>query len=174
MKIAMRAVLVAAIAVVLAWAVHGYAWERLRCNVVEQEVETRTRAAFADPNPLQRASQARRNLRAIEPCRDACGANVNCAMIRAANLRILGELRAAATEYESALAYDRRPEIYLNLGIVRLQMGDRAGAESAIVSAALFDPTITARIPDSELRVRVERRMEAIFESWRTSDRRNR
>ena len=49
-------------------------------------------------------------------------------------------LRGRAEVYELALEYDRRPELYFNLGQVQAELGDQLSAVRNFTTACLYDP----------------------------------
>jgi hypothetical protein len=150
----------------LIYALHAYCYMPLHCNVIENQVEARSLSAFRGIGSLSGEIVARKNLRDLEPCTEIGSTDVNYYMIRAANFQIIGETAAAVQEYEHALLYDRRPEIYLNLGLQLLQMGNAVAGERALVSAGLFNPDTIDEIPYDNVRASVQRQVSATFASW--------
>jgi tetratricopeptide (TPR) repeat protein len=72
---------------------------------------------------------------------------------------LVGDAHAAIADYRRALAIDRRPEIYFNLGLGQLEALDRAGAIESFVTACAFDPARLADIPYDEIRQETVRRL---------------
>ena len=62
-------------------------------------------------------------------------------MVLGASLRELDRNREAIAAYETALQFDRRPELYLNLGQTQLAIGDTKSALQNLVLACLYYPT---------------------------------
>lgn len=166
MKLVLRAVLIVSVSSALIYGLNAYCYRPLHCNVVQSQVEARTLNAFRSIGSLNSGIMARKNLRDLNPCADICSSNPNYYMIKAANFQITGETVAAVHEYEHALLYDRRPEIYLNLGLMLLQLGNTAAGERALVSAGLFNPDMIDEIPYEEVRASVRRQVSATITSW--------
>ena len=62
--------------------------------------------------------------------------------------RVIGRLQHAAEMYAEALTYDRRPELYLELGTVQLEMNQRQAAIDTLTKASSFDINLANSIPD--------------------------
>jgi Tfp pilus assembly protein PilF len=118
-----------------------------RCNATEKIVEQSTLALFEQRPSIQQFPTARDNLTAVRRCLEKDPSNVNLRMVGAANLRILRRLDEAAAEYQRALDFDRRPELYLNLGLVQLELGKQDEAMRNLVRAVHFNPTFIESIP---------------------------
>jgi tetratricopeptide (TPR) repeat protein len=81
--------------------------------------------------------------------------------------RYRGDMQAAITAFRRALAVDRRPEIYLALGLTQLDAMDRPGAIESFVAAGSFAPARLAEIPYGDIRSEAERRIRAMYgEHW--------
>jgi len=61
-------------------------------------------------------------------------------MVLGASLRQLGRNREAIAAYEAALQFDRRPELYLNLGQTQVAIGDSKSALQNFVRACIYFP----------------------------------
>ena len=99
-------------------------------------------------NQYRAAAIARTSLDMIEPCLERSSSEVDVYMIAAANYRTLGRLPDAVRMYKTALAYDRRPEIYYNLGIVELQLQQRPAAMADLLTAVRFSRMYMSDLPD--------------------------
>jgi tetratricopeptide (TPR) repeat protein len=155
-----------AVVAVLICALYAYCYMPLHCNILEKQIEARTLNAYRTPGTMGSQILARTNLEDLRMCSSTDRTNVNDYMIEAANLELLGRTGAAVQHYESALLYDRRPEIYLNLGLDLLEMGNAAAGERALVTAALFNPALIAEIPYDNVRASVQRQVFATIDSW--------
>ena len=81
--------------------------------------------------------------------------------------RYRGDAREAVRLYERALLLDRRPEIYLDLGMAQLDALDRDSAIASFVAAVAFDPARLERIPYRDVRNETAERIRARFgASW--------
>ena len=62
------------------------------------------------------------------------------------------DLHTAIADYRRALDIDRRPEIYLHLGLAQLAASDRAAAIENLVRACAFDPGRLSALDDATRR----------------------
>ena len=86
--------------------------------------------------------------------------DIDYLMMRAANDRVLGNYEEARATYQEALRYDRRPELYYELGTTDLQLGRRDEGLDALYQAVLFSRNYLQSLsPDvvSELKARLQR-----------------
>ncbi len=137
---------------------------RLRCNRTETILERRTLAAYQAYDFSAVAPGARRNLMEARECLAQDPMNVNLHMIAGANYRILGRFDEAAAEYREALRYDRRPELYLNLGQTLIAANRHEQGVQALVAAARFygdEGMIDYVMADVPEREEVKRRLRA-------------
>jgi tetratricopeptide (TPR) repeat protein len=84
---------------------------------------------------------------------------------RGAAARVEGDPRAAIADYQRALAIDRRPEIYFQLGLAQLEAGDRPAAIQSLARACAFDPARLTEISDAEIRQETRRYILAKYGS---------
>ncbi|HMC22643.1 MAG TPA: hypothetical protein VKL19_12400, partial [Thermoanaerobaculia bacterium] len=105
---------------------------------------------------IQAALMARRVNAELIPCIEHCPAAVNAYMIAAANYAVLHRIPEAIVMYERALRYDRRPEIYFELGMAYLEVGQRDRAISALLVWRLFYARDTGVIFDPSVRAEVD------------------
>jgi len=80
-------------------------------------------------------------------------------MIRAANLRMVGDFSAAAASYRAALDVQKRQEIYFELGATEVEIGDRQAAIDAYTNCVRFYPSQIANIEDQQIRAAVVARV---------------
>src|SRR5512132_1561082 len=138
-------VVLAACSVAAVWYLVVVPW---RCDLVCARTENRTRTAFSNRVSDQNAHiLARTSIDEIKPCLESDPTNVALYMIEAANFRILNRPEDAIAVYSRALQYDRRPELFLNLGLVQLETGRREEAIRNLELAVRFNPHV-----DSEIR----------------------
>ncbi|HEV7922502.1 MAG TPA: tetratricopeptide repeat protein [Thermoanaerobaculia bacterium] len=133
---------VIAVAALLIWFV---SIEPVDCSRLELPlVEATNRAMERNDAPLARDTLERAS-RALR----RCPSNIQLRMIAAANLRQLGRPADAIAMYEQALRFDRRPEIYINIGQSRVESGMRARAVDDFVRAVVFAPGMIEEVsPD--------------------------
>ena len=134
----------------------------LHCQRIVSRTETRTREAVA-AFPEVRRSIARANIGALRRCEGRYPADINLYMLLGANYQIVEEWEAAIEVYETALGIDRRPEVYLNLGMCRMQVDQTERAMEAFVIACAFAPRMLDEVPDSAVREAVVQRIEAQY-----------
>ena len=129
-----------------------------KCNLVQREVESSTlRLAVALPDNPGVSRIARRNLELLGECRIFCTTSADWYMASAANERLLGRNADAVAKYERALAYDRRPEIYLNMGLAQLAAGQQVEGVRTLVLACIYNPEYLDEISDHNAEVRQAR-----------------
>jgi len=103
------------------------------------------------------AVRARLTLEQLEKYRGMCPNDAAILMLIAANEQIRGRPDRAVESYRSALRFDRRPELYLNLGQALAQMHKRSEAREALLRAAIFAPVMAEEIEDIDLKAEVQR-----------------
>src|SRR5438552_2744965 len=113
------------IAVTCGLAVHRLCYLPWRADVERKSLETITLALW-ERQPTFAAVRARQNVAAAEVYLDMRGIhNTGLYMATAANYRLLEDFDHAAAMYYEALRFDRRPELYYNLGITEVSRGRR-------------------------------------------------
>jgi tetratricopeptide (TPR) repeat protein len=75
--------------------------------------------------------------------------------------RYRGDTQSAIREFRHALSVDRRPEIYLALGLTQLDVIDRPGAIESFVAAGSFAPARLDEIPYADVRQEAKQRVRA-------------
>lgn len=130
--------------------VYRYAYLPYRCSVVHKTVELSTEQAFRRSD-WSSAAIARNNLKLLDECPRDSRTDTHTMMLRAINLRLLNRTAEAAQQYEELLSIERSPEIHLNLGLTRLQRGERQRALASLLRAARVDPTIIRTIQDPNM-----------------------
>ena len=103
--------------------------------------------------------QARVNLERLDPCMRSCDNNIDNYMLAAANERILGHLPEAEKLYEGALQWDRRPEIYFNLGLLQLDLQKTDAALANLERASIFNAEYVDAIPYPEIRENIRKKV---------------
>lgn len=137
------------VALFLAWT---FCYWPYRCNRLMKPAQARALGALDSRNRVRAALIARDNAVRVDACIHHVPSMLNLYMIAALNRRVVGQYEEAIALYERALTYDRRPEIYFQLGIVQLEAGRREDARRSLDRAVQFDPTILEEIPDDEMR----------------------
>jgi len=156
----------AALIVVAGFAGYRFSYLPLVCNRIKATVLNRTKMAIAASTQFRAAFIARDNLKRLERCDLPTEVDVDVAMLAAANYRVLDRQEDAVRQYQRALAVEKRPEIYLNLGQSLERAGRRAEAVRAYAESATFAPLLVDEIEDpairDEIRKAVAKRDEAL------------
>jgi tetratricopeptide (TPR) repeat protein len=135
--------------------VYTLAWRPFRCNIVKKRLQSVAFEIFELPNVPTVTLKARHAIAELQPCVAVCPTDVDMYMTLAAHDRVLGRLQHAADMYHQALSYDRRPELFFNLGMVQLQLNQRDAALIALTQACSFSIEYAGDIPDPDLREEV-------------------
>ena len=83
-------------------------------------------------------------------------------MFLGTNEEVLGMNQEALATYSRALRISPRSEIYLNLGLLQLKMGDRAAAIETLAEGVRFEPVLAEEIADPTVRAAVEDAVERV------------
>ncbi|HEY2325310.1 MAG TPA: O-antigen ligase family protein [Thermoanaerobaculia bacterium] len=134
---------VGAIAAVVAigvavWVTMRFAYDPFVAEGKKLQLKSRTEQVLAMGDAYRSAPIARENLARIGEYLAKRPGDVDYLMLRGANDRVLGNYEEARASYEEALRYDRRPELYAEVGVTELQMGRRQEALDALFQAVLF------------------------------------
>ena len=145
MRLVLRALATAIIAAAAIWLLL-----RLRapidCNRLEK-AETLAMVRRADRAwTFRDATEARRANDRLRPC-VARLQSVNVQMVIAANYRYLNAPDRAAEVYRRALAIDRRPELYINLGAALAEAGRAEEAMPFLIAGGLFRNDLLQDVP---------------------------
>ncbi|MGZ8797767.1 MAG: hypothetical protein ACXW2F_10490, partial [Thermoanaerobaculia bacterium] len=127
-----------AVVAAAAMAIHFFCVKPLMCGIAEKRLERITLRLAHRPDSYALRRQAAANLDAAVACIRVQPDNVNLYMIAAANCRLLGQPRQAIGFYEQALHYDRRRELFANLGNVQSEIGMKNEAIENLTRAAIF------------------------------------
>lgn len=154
----LRALVVIALVAASFSLAYRFGWERYRINILKRQIENRTVAAIEGSPSLRARRIAAENIRAASAALERFPSDLDLHLELAANYRLTGDLKRAERTYRRALRISRRPEVFLNLGEVELQLGDFEGATEAFTAVYHHNP----RWLDPEpLRIVEERLREA-------------
>jgi len=145
-----------------AWLLERLCWSRYLCDIEHKRIENETIRILDRPDTFAVRQIAERNVRVMSRCIKHSPTVVNLYMIQGANLRILNRHNDAAAAYRQALRYDRRSELFFNLGITQLAAGQRAPGEDTLVTACLMYYDYWAQIPEPS-RARVLSRVNPLL-----------
>lgn len=148
---------------VCAWLIDRTALIPWRVNEAKKSVEKVAIALVRSGNARGAVTTVLRNLERIDSYIRLTPHDVELYMLRGAYLRLLGRTDEAIGTYRAALDYDRRPEIYFNLGIVLLESGNRIEAVEALVIAVRFGEDYLKLISDPFIREEVARKADAVM-----------
>lgn len=127
-----------------------------RCNDVEGVVWRDLDLVWEkrEEDPWRARMVAERSLASMADCVAACRSDVNLQMLAGSSFRILGRSSAAIAAYQTALQFDRRPELYMALGSAQLEAGaPREQAVASFVKVGEFLGLEALRtIPDAQTR----------------------
>jgi tetratricopeptide (TPR) repeat protein len=156
-RIVLALLVLSAAAVALRW----WVVLPLRCShaasVGAAELDNVSDTADYRPESLARSIDT-----SLEGCDCVSPPDARICFVRGAVAQGGGDLRTAIEGYRRALEIDRRPEIYLHLGLAQLQTSDRAAGIENLVRACAFDPARLSAIDDN-LRSEIKRRIRARY-----------
>ncbi len=130
-------------------AIHRWCWLPYRCDEIEKASLRMTSQTLQTGGGYEESVRARQTAALVLGCIEHVPANVNLYMIVAANYRVLGRYEDAIAMYRAALRYDRRPELYLNIGESYLALGNANEAQRWLVAAAMFRLDIFQNVPEA-------------------------
>jgi tetratricopeptide (TPR) repeat protein len=141
-----KRVAIAAVIVLSALAIHRLVWVPLRCDIEARALEERTVDALSRTDGTKMIL-ARETLERAGKASEQCGEDLHLYMIRGASLRILRRSEEAEAMFREALRIDRRPEIYLQLGLAQVESGKDTEAVESFRTAVEFQPIIMEQVP---------------------------
>lgn len=123
--------------------------------------------AAIDGSEAAKLAAARRADAYLHGCECYERTDFKIAYARGLAYRYQNATRDAIPAFRRALAADRRPEIYIALGLTQLDAMDRPAAIESFVAAGSFAPARLAEIPYKDVREEAQRRVRAIYgEQW--------
>ncbi|HEY8180759.1 MAG TPA: hypothetical protein VII32_00860 [Thermoanaerobaculia bacterium] len=123
--------------------------------------------AAEDGSDAARHAAARRAETDLQQCECLEHTDFKIAFSRGIANRYRGDTQGAIREFRRALTVDRRPEIYLALGLTQLDEMDRQAAIESFVAAGSFAPARLDEIPYADIRREAKQRVRAIYgERW--------
>jgi len=141
---------VASLAVMIAAVAGSYrfCYLRHRCNLWGARADRTLTNLLSNADQVSARIAARQIDEEMFHCIECWRTNVPSYMARAAALRMLDRLDEAAIAYRLALRYDRRAELYLNLGLTELDAGREEQAVDALTTAVLLQFSYVDTIPE--------------------------
>lgn len=156
-----RIAAVAVAALLGAWALVRFVYVPHRCNAGITAAEVATAAAEETTSDYDRLVRARRNLELLAGLRESCPTEVRVPMLTGANLEFVGRAEDALASYQEALRVDQRPEIYVEMARMQLQLGQVDQAVASYVAATRFSPLVLDGILSEEIKRRVREQLHA-------------
>ncbi len=131
----------------LLWLAHArYATDRLRAQRLLWSVEART-IALVRAHALTREVVAA-HLNALADAERLDPGEVGIPAAIGGQYFLLGQVEPARSAYRRARALERRPELLLNLGKLRLMQQERKAAVQLLARAVALDPWLEREVPE--------------------------
>lgn len=167
MKILKAVVALALVAGAVYFSLRRY-YPPYRCNIIVMNVSRNSDIIERSVDSLQIAFGARRNLELLRPCVEAVPQSVAVQMLAGTNHTFLDQHEQALQRYRTAMQWDQRPELHLELGQTLLRLGREQEAYPHLVAACLIHPVWVERLPD-QIRAYVNVDIERLRgpESWK-------
>jgi tetratricopeptide (TPR) repeat protein len=140
------------------YTLHRCVWLPLHCARTTALAESELAAASERTDYLKRRA-GEHALAMLRECDGAFPVDIRLLFARAYAHENAGDPRSAVAAYQRALTIDRRPEIYLSLGIAQLDALDRRGAIESLVRAVAFDPARLGDIRYEDVRNETKQRL---------------
>ena len=149
----LRRVAAIAIAIIFLLAAYALCLRRYSASTTVSRTIAATKPLLSEQPGPSTAIRAKANLDALRPYDRGLPVpeSMDVRMVEGANYRLLGRFDAATHSYRAALAWGRRPEIYLNLAEVLWEDDQREEAIAAFLRVLQFNPYMAAESDDGEL-----------------------
>ena len=157
-----RIIAIAVIAPLCLLALYRCSYMPVRCSVNAASSERALLAATNRADNYAAIVAARRALDRLRGC-DIHPWQIDPPLLTALSYRFLQRNNRAIEWYERALVIDRRPEIYLGLGLMQLKVGMREDGLRSLTLACAFAPDMLDGIDDGVAREEVKRRITAEY-----------
>ena len=127
-------------------------------NLQKLELDTNTRGAII-AEPYRAALTARTNVITATRLLQRHPDDADLYIFLGRNQEVLEMDREAAETYARAIRVCPRSEIFLNLGLLQLKMGERSAAIETLARGVRFEPVLAEEIADPTVRAAVEARV---------------
>jgi tetratricopeptide (TPR) repeat protein len=134
----------------------------IHCSIAAATSERQLVAALDHDDDYGNIVAGRRALDRLRNC-DIHPLEIDPPLLIALSYRVQHQYNRAIASYERCLTIDRRPEIYLGLGMTQIKVGRRQEALQNLVLACAFDPTKLDAIDDGPMREDVKRAINAQY-----------
>lgn len=142
-----RAAAAALVVLVAAVAVQRWCVRPWQCASAVRRVKARSEL-LATAGNFRTRTIARDNLDLLRNFEDCCGDNVEYLVVKGGNQFALSDFAGALATYRHALTFDRRPELYLNIGLTQLNLMQTAEATETLMTGSRFNFAIVDDVPD--------------------------
>lgn len=119
-------------------AFYQFVWVPHHCNVVSGRAHDALERVWAQRHTRRAQVIAKRNATELVTCLDRQPHNVALAISTAVNLEVAQRFDLAGVIYCDALRFERRPELYVGCGRLKLSQGKRDEALAMFVQAGQF------------------------------------
>lgn len=157
-----RVIVLALTAAVCAYATYAFAYTPYFCDRRLTTLLGRTKLAAGTSNSIDAILLARRNLTDLRSLESRCRCRVLLYTLQAENEYLLGRKEEAIDALRRGLLVEKRPEIYMGIGSVLVELGRMDEAVEHFVLATRFSAARVVNIASPEARRRVEERLQQI------------
>jgi tetratricopeptide (TPR) repeat protein len=158
---AARMLVTSLVAIAAAWGMYRLVWIPFRCDAEVRRAMVQSDYASRVADDYNAVLAARENVKVLLACSERCPWHVRSLFTAAWNLRLLRRYDDAIAAYRQALEYDRRPELYAELGNAYLESGNEKAAMEALLQAGRFDRFVLKRVVRADVRERVAKQLES-------------
>jgi hypothetical protein len=127
------------VTLIAAYAIKSLAWTPLRCSVLEKNSRLTLDAITPIADTLKAYRIARATYESLVQAYRDCPTEVGIPMLAADYAAFLHDRDATILWDQRALTVNRRPEIYMNLGVAQREAGDHRAALQNMATALRFD-----------------------------------
>lgn len=153
-----RAIALVLVAIAVGFALYRCSYVPLKCSRDAWRSEKELLAAAERVDSYYKVVAARNSLDRLQNC-DSRPLDVNRPVLIALSYRFLQQHPQSILWYQRALSVDRRPEIYLGLGIEQARAQHRQEGIESLALAVAFAPTMLEAIDDPILSEDVKKRV---------------
>jgi tetratricopeptide (TPR) repeat protein len=123
-------------------------WQEYQCNLTLSRIKS-VMEHQDNGSDFRTMIMAHRNLELlIQDCAKCRTQRVDYLLMKGNNEVLLHQYTGALATYRQALQFDRRPEIYLNIGLTELDQGNYAGGLDNLITACAFNFAMNTDLPE--------------------------
>ena len=143
-----RAILAILISSAFLLGAYRIAWPEYRCNLMLSRIKS-VMEHQDNRSDFRTITMARRNLELlIQDCAKCRTQRVDYLLMKGNNEVLLHQHTGALATYRQALQFDRRPEIYLNIGLTEIDRGNYPGGLDNLITACAFNFAMNTDLPE--------------------------